>query len=225
MRQVHRAHLQAAAAAGHELQVRIGQADVSAARRARPRLLLLSLVELGWMADSARCWVTERGERLDLLRFPPSQIRMLAERAALARSDVAALAARRREGGWLRPIFWQPLRVAMEGRRTEAWTEHHQSSVRSLVSLNHWPQQRQFDHGISDSYACRACHGAPGTLFHRREGCPAWASQRREQCDPGVLQALRCIRDWGQETELAACAIFPSPLDLAPAPRISPHLE
>eukprot|EP00959_Pyramimonas_sp_CCMP1952_P280362 5860541-Pyramimonas_sp.AAC.1 len=125
------------------------------------------------MGGSARHFVTEMGERLGLLRFSPIQVRMLAARATLARSDVAALPHRQSEGAWARPMFWKPLREALEGSRSEIWTEHHQSAVRSLVSMASWTQQKQLAHGIAASGFCRACHGGPGTLFPRRVHCPA----------------------------------------------------
>eukprot|EP00959_Pyramimonas_sp_CCMP1952_P262180 5482735-Pyramimonas_sp.AAC.1 len=56
--------------------------------------------------------------------------------------------------GWARPIFWKPLASLLEGRPSQTWTARHQSSLRSLISQQHWCQAKQARHNKSESNLC-----------------------------------------------------------------------
>ena len=177
-----------------------------------------SIRAIGWQIVDAKTLLSERGDTIDLLALAPKQVAALARVAAAQVSDVIALASRSSSHVWRRPLFWGPLRQAIEGPCRSLWTPHHQEAVRSLLSQCHWTQARMHAHGLTDSPLCKLCGRAPGTLFHRRFVCDAFEVGRRTALDPQVLRQAMQLQAWGQDLEKAAAGIFPSPLELAPPP-------
>jgi hypothetical protein len=189
----------------------------------------LSLRRLGWRTQGARRIVTDFGLTLDLLRIAPKAVAELAKQAAQRWSDRAALrrlpgvgaagaAGAGADGAWAAPVFWMGLLPNLTGQKGLDWTQHHMHMLRSIVSGSCWCQARQFRVGVSSAADCRLC-GARGTLWHRRYGCPAWATHRCTHVSPELAQAAASVLSQGEGAgELFARGLFPDLGPIVPRP-------
>ena len=176
--------------------------------------VVMTLSQLGWKPLAPALLRDDLGREWDLYKASPGLIGTLADQSPQRQADRAALA--RHKVRWAGPIGWEALGSRLD-RCTGDWTRHHQHSLRSIIANAHWCQQRLFDHCRATSNVCLLCQGSPGTLWHRRFGCPQGEARRRQHVSDRVMRFAKQALETGAEAgELFARAIFPDPTPLFP---------
>ena len=170
---------------------------------------VLTLLRLGWSAQSARHLTTHVGKRIDLLAVTPKTVGFWVDQATLAWTDSSA-----NWGNSKDPLFWEAIRPLFTSGRLEGWSRWHQHVLVKLVSGGIWTQERLARLRGVDEDRCQQCHEAPGTMFHRCYECPALRSERDMRVSQEVRQAARSLEP--QYREQFAQGIFPSPASILP---------
>ena len=171
---------------------------------------VLTLLRLGWSAQSARHLTTHDGTKIDLLAVAPRTVGFWVDQASLRWSDSSA--------HWDQskgPLFWEAIRPLLGFGKLEGWSLWHRNVLVKLVSRGIWTQERLARLRGEVDGSCQLCNDGPGTMFHRCYECPALQTERDMYVSQEVRAAARAVD--AQYREQFAHGIFPDPGAILPA--------
>ena len=145
---------------------------------------VLTLLRLGWSAQSARLLTTHDGTNIDLLAVAPKMVGLWVDQASLMSSDSSA--------HWNHskgPLFWEAVGSLLVSGKLEVWSLWHRNVLVKLVSRGIWTQERLSRLRGSDEDHCQPCHEGPGTMFHHCCECPSLQTEQDMQVSQEVRQA------------------------------------
>ena len=162
---------------------------------------VLTLLRLGWSAQSARHLTTHDGTKIDLLAVAPKTVGHWVDQASLLWSDSSA--------HWNHskgPLFWEAIRPLLVSGKLEGWSLWHRNVLVKLVSRGIWTQERLARLRGEGDGSCQLCNDGPGTMFHRCYQCPALQTERDMYVSQEVRAAARAVGS--QKREQFAHGIF-----------------
>ena len=166
---------------------------------------VLTVLRLGWSAQSARHLTAHDCTKIELLAVAPKTVWV--DQASLW-SDSSA--------HWNHskgPLFWEAFRPPLVSGKLEGWSLWHRIVLVKVVWRDFRTQERLArPRGEDDS--CQLCNEGPGTMFHHCYECPALQTERDMHVSQEVRQAARSPGP--QYTEQFAHDIFPSPAAILP---------
>ena len=170
---------------------------------------VLTLLRLGWSAQSARHLTTDDGTKIDLLAVAPKTVGFWVDQASLLWSDSSA--------HWNQskgPLFWEAIRPLLVSGNVEGWSLWHRNVLVKLVSRGIWTQERLARLRGEGDGSCQLCTDGPDTMFHRCYECPALQTERGMYVSQEVCVAARAVDS--QFMEQFAHGIFPDPGAILP---------
>ena len=170
---------------------------------------VLTLLRLGWSAQSARHLTTHDGNKIDLLAVAPKTVGFWVDQASLLWSDSSA--------HWNQskgPLFWEAIRPLLVSGKLEGWSLWHRNVLVKRVSRGIWTQERLARLRGEVDGSCQLCNDGPGTRFHRCYECPALQTERDMYDSQEVRAAARAVDS--PKREQFAHGIFPDPGAILP---------
>ena len=143
---------------------------------------VLTLLRLGWSAQSARHLTTHDGTKIDLLAVAPKTVGFWVDQASLLWSDSSAHSNQSKG-----PLFWEAIRPLLVSGKLEGWSHWHRNVLVKLVSRGIWTQERLVRLRSEVDGSCQLCNDGPGTMFHRCYECPALQTERDMYVSQEVL--------------------------------------
>ena len=120
---------------------------------------VLTLLRLGWSAQSARHLATHDGTKVDLLGIAPQTVGYWVDQATLVWTNRYA-----HWGNSKGPLFWQTIRPLLASGKLEGWSLSHRNVLVKLVSHGIWTQDRISRLRGRDIF-CQLCHEGPHTIY------------------------------------------------------------
>ena len=161
---------------------------------------VLTLLRLGWSAQSARHLTSHNGTKIDLLAVAPKTVGIWLDHVSPLWSDSSA--------HW-NPLFWEAIKPLLVSGKLEGRSLWHRNVLVKLVSRGIWTQERVARLRREDDDSCQLCNEGPGTMFHRCYECPALHAERDMYVSQDLRQAARSLGS--RYREQFAHGIFPDP--------------